>query len=133
QHIGHVALQVARRDKPLAVNLMCSVDLVSAGRSCHDLFMWLSHGDTIPREIISDDQWRRLLVNLESIQELDDHWIREFLKNALQVVPHLVIELLKKRLERAASSDDWSFSPLTKSFHRDESLGVLKVAGSAKY
>ncbi len=133
QHAGHVALQVARRDKPLAVDLICSVDLVAAGRASHDLFMWLSHGDTIPREAIGNDQWRRLLANLEPIQELSDHWVREFLKNALRVVPDLVIELLKIRLERAAETDDWSFSPLSKSHGREQGLGLLEIAGGANY
>jgi hypothetical protein len=132
-HAGHVALQVARRDKPLAVDLICSVDLVAAGRASHDLFMWLSHGDTIPKEAIGDDQWRRLLANLEPIQELSDHWVREFLKNALRVVPDLVIELLRTRLERAAETDDWSFSPLSKSHGREAGLGLLEIAGGANY
>jgi transcriptional regulator with XRE-family HTH domain len=130
---GQVALQVARQDRPLAVELICSVDLVAAGDASHDLFMWLSHGDTIPREFIGVDQWRRLLRNLEPLPELDDHWIREFLKNALREMPDLVIAFLKNRLERAAVTEGWAFFPLRRSLGRGDGLGLLDIAGGATH
>ena len=132
-YTGHVARQVARCDKSLAVSLTCSVDLVAAGSAQHDLFMWLSHRETIPRETLAEAQWRQLLTNLEPVDKLDDYWIREFLKNAVQVVPDLVIDFLKKRLQRVASTGDWSFSPLTKPFKEDESLGLLQISDSVKH
>src|SRR5262249_47480206 len=94
----HAARQIARCDKPLAVSLACSIDLVAAGRAVHELFMWLSHRDTIPRECIGEDQWRQLLANLEPVEELDDYWVQQFLKDALQVMPDAVICFLENRL-----------------------------------
>jgi hypothetical protein len=116
------------------VELICSVDLVAAGPAAHDLFMWLSHGDTIPKDSIRDDQWRRLLTNLQSLSELSDYWIRSFLKTALQVVPDLVIQLLKNRLNRAAEAGDWSLAVLDKSYAReDEGLGLIDVEDKARH
>jgi transcriptional regulator with XRE-family HTH domain len=132
-YASRAARQVARSDRSLAVSLSCSVDLVAAGRASHHLFMWLSHGDTIPRALIGGEHWQLLLNNLESVQELDDYWVREFLKNALQVVPDLVIDLFKNRLLRVAGTTDWSFSPLHKSYKEGDSLGLLKLADSARH
>ena len=95
--------------------------------------MWLSHRDTIPRECIKDEQWRQLLTNLEPVQDVDDYWIRQFLKDALQVMPDAVIDFLKNRLQRVEGSKDWSYSPLTKPFKEGESLGLLKLSDRAKH
>lgn len=132
-YASRAAHQVAVRDKGLAVSLACSVDLIAAGRAVHDLFMWLSHRDTIPRECIGDEQWRQLLTNLEPVQEIDDYWIRQFLKSALQVMPDAVIDFLKNRLQRVEGSRDWSYSPLTKPFKEGESLGLLMLSDRAKH
>jgi hypothetical protein len=132
-YASRAARQIARCDKPLAVSLACLVDLVAAGRAAHDLFMWLSHRDTIPRECIGEEQWRQLLTNLEPVEDLDDYWIRQFLKDALQVMPDAVIHFLKNRLQRVEGTDNWSYSPLTKPYKEGESLGLLKRADSAKH
>jgi hypothetical protein len=133
RYASRVARQVARCDKRLAVSLTCSVDLTAAGRAVHDLFMWLSHRDTIPRECIGDEQWRQLLANLESVDKLDDYWVRQFLKDALQVVPDALIALVKNRLQRVAGTDNWSYAPLTKPFKDEDSLGVLNVADGPRH
>jgi transcriptional regulator with XRE-family HTH domain len=132
-YASRAARQIAGRDKALAVNLVCSVDLIAAGRAVHDLFMWLSHRDTIPRECINDDQWRQLLANLEPVQELDDYWIQQFLKDVLQVMPDAVIHFLKNRLQRLEGTENWSYSPLTKPYREGESLGLLKLADSERH
>ncbi len=132
-YASRAARQVARCDKPLAVSLACSVDLVSAGRAVHDLFMWLSHRDTIPRECIGEEQWRQLLANLEPVEDLDDYWIRQFLKDALQVSPDDLIRFIKNRLARAEGLENWSYAPLTKPFKEGESLGLLELADSARH
>jgi hypothetical protein len=133
QYASRAARQIARCHKPLAVSLACSVDLVAAGPAIHDLFMWLSHRDTIPRECIGEDQWRQLLANLEPVEELDDYWIRQFLKDALQVMPDVVIRFLKNRLQWVEGTENWSYSPLTKPYKEGECLGLLKLADSAKH
>lgn len=99
----------------------------------HDLFMWLSHRDTIPRECIGEEQWSQPLANLEPVEKLDDYWIRQFLKDALQVMPDAVITFLKNRLQRVEGTGNWSYSPLTKPYTEGESLGLLKLADSARH
>jgi transcriptional regulator with XRE-family HTH domain len=133
QYAIRVARQVARGDKSLAVSLACSVDLVAAGRALHELFMWLSHRDTIPRECIGDEQWKQLLANLEPVDKLDDYWIRRFLKDALNVVPDDLLEFLKNRLQRATNEENSSYEPLTKPFKEEESLGLLSSPDRARH
>ena len=118
QYASRVARQVARGDKSLAVSLACSVDLVAAGRALHELFMWLSHRDTIPRECIGDEQWKQLLANLEPVDKLDDYWIRRFLKDALNVVPDDLLEFLKNRLQRVTNAENWSYRATDQAIQR---------------
>lgn len=132
-YVSRIARHVARCDKPLAVSLACAVDLVAAGRAMHELFMWLSHRDTMPLECISDEQWKRLLANLEPVDELDDYWVRQFLKDALKAVPDDLIDFVKNRLQRAADTDNWSYRPLTKPFREEDSLGLLNTADRARH
>lgn len=132
-YVSRIARHVARCDKPLAVSLACSVDLVAAGRALHELFMWLSHRDTVPLECIGDAQWKRLLANLEPVDELDDYWVRQFLKDALKAVPDDLIEFVKNRLQRVADTDNWSFRPLTRSFQEKDSLDLLNTTDRARH
>ncbi|MPY88629.1 MAG: hypothetical protein GEU99_11965 [Luteitalea sp.] len=74
-----------------------------------------------------------MLANLESVEKLDDYWVRQFLKDALLVVPDSAIELFKNRLQRVEGTDNWSYSPLTKPYKENDSLGLLKVADSARH
>ncbi len=133
QHVGQAALQVTRCDRALALDLICSVDLVAAGHAGHDVFMCLCHKNGIPTDVIREEQWRRLLTNIEALQELDDYWIRHFLKDASRVVPGLVVEMLTHRLNRARSTGDWGFHPLQPSHGREEGLDFLNVPSSVTH
>ena len=55
---------MARNDKRLAIELITSVDVDCALRYARDFFMWIVHEDTIPFDMIHDDQLRRLVDGL---------------------------------------------------------------------
>lgn len=99
-----IARQIARRNPALAVELMCTANLTICPPATHDFFMCLTHRGTIPTGIISSDQWRTLLRALGQLPELDDHWVGEFLKTAVETVPADVIEMLKSRLQGGGRS-----------------------------
>ncbi|MBP0644610.1 hypothetical protein J8J17_22710, partial [Mycobacterium tuberculosis] len=75
-------------------------------------FMWIVHEDTIPFEMIRDDQLRRLVDGLRHATRLDEYWTNDFLKKAIRRVPDSVIELAKTRIEGAIASGDWGMQPL---------------------
>lgn len=133
RNLGSLVLQVARIDKPLALDLICTVDVGVAGRSAHDVFMWLSHEDTLPLQLLTERHWRTLLKRLEAVQELDDYWIRRFLKAALQVVPDCVIDLVLARMERIAASGDWSFVPLEQEHGNEGDLELQALANCERH
>jgi transcriptional regulator with XRE-family HTH domain len=93
-----IAREIARRRPALAVELICTVDLGASPVATHEFFMWLAHGDIIPTEVISVQQWQLLLQRLAQLQNLDDHWVRRFLGKAVVAVPRYVIDMLKRRL-----------------------------------
>jgi len=108
----HVAHEVARNDKRLAIELITSVDVDCALRYARDFFMWIVHEDTIPFDMIHDDQLRRLIGGLRHETRLDDYWVNAFLKKAIRRVPGSVIELAKTRIDDAIASGDWGMQPL---------------------
>ncbi|MBN0056134.1 hypothetical protein JTL73_34380, partial [Pseudomonas aeruginosa] len=79
--------------------LICTANLIACPSATHDFFMLLAHRSTLPAGNISSVQWRILLGALERLLELDDHWVIEFLKQAIETVPADVVEMLKRRLQ----------------------------------
>ncbi|QHG22480.1 helix-turn-helix domain-containing protein [Pseudomonas sp. DTU12.1] len=99
-----IARQVARRNPALAVELICTTNLVACPPATHEFFMLLAHRGTLAAGSISSDQFRILLVALGQLPELDDHWVVRFLKQAVETVPADVVEMLKGRLQLAGRS-----------------------------
>jgi hypothetical protein len=131
----NIAQTVARLDPAFAVDLICSVNFELAGRATHDLFMWLLHESTIPKELLQNERYEQLLAKLVSIPSLDDYWIQEFLKKAVSTVPDKVMHLVISRLERASQVEGWSYRVLERSYmarHNGEKnlgLGFTQAAG----
>ncbi|SFI31893.1 hypothetical protein SAMN04515618_11736 [Collimonas sp. OK307] len=119
-----LALQVAKRNPTLAVELICKVDFTTAGDVADDFFMWLTHQNSIPAEAIREDQWRHVVSALVNVPTLDGYWIRGFLKKAIRIIPDDVISLLKARLAIAAESKNWAYTPLRKE-HNGEGLALM--------
>lgn len=102
RNAASIARQIARCNPVLAVDLICTADLTVNPAATHEFFVWLTHSDMIPAEVITPEQWRTLLDKLSCLPELDDHWVGEFLKKAIAIVPTDVINMLKSRLLHAS-------------------------------
>jgi hypothetical protein len=64
--------------------------------------MWLVHRDTIPSEVITKPQWEVLIQRISRLRQIDDHWVRAFLKKAVAVHPGEVIKMFQARLLEGA-------------------------------
>jgi len=126
RYAPHVAHEVARSDKLLAVELLTSVDVDLALRSARDFFMWLTHEQTIPFDLIRHDQLCRVIEGLRTIERIDDHWLTEFLKKTIRRAPGIVLDLAKTRIEDATAADDWSKPVLGGVLRDGEALELLK-------
>lgn len=123
----HITHEVARSDKRLAIELITSVDVDCALRYARDFFMWIVHEDTIPFDMIHDDQLRRLVNGLRHATRLDEYWTNDFLKKAIRRVPESVIELAKTRIDDAIVSGDWGMQPLGGVIGRRDALDLLSL------
>jgi len=124
---SNIAREVAQRDKLFAVDLLTSMNVNLALQSSRDVFMWLAHDETIPFDLIREDQLRRLIDGLRDTPRLDDHWINAFLKKALRRVPWMIIDLAKQRIEDAIAGDDWNREALGSALHNREALALLAL------
>lgn len=127
RYTPNIALEVARRNKPLSIDLLSSANIDLALRSARDYFMWLVHEETIPFDLIRDDQLRRLVEGLRNTARLDDHWVNAFLKKAIRRAPAVVLDLAKARIDDAIARDDWSMQPLGSVFHDRSALDLLAL------
>lgn len=125
RYTSNIALEVARRDKSLAIDLLSSANIDLAMRSAGDYFIWLVHEDTIPFGLIRDDQLRQLLDGLRSVPRLDDHWVNAFLKKAISRAPGVVIDLAKARIDASIAREDWSMQPLGGVLNDRDALDLL--------
>jgi transcriptional regulator with XRE-family HTH domain len=124
--IGRITLRLARQSPALAVDFLCKLNLASVPDAAHEIFMWLANEDVIPSRDISEEQWRHFVQGLAALEDLDDHWIRHFLKKALQVVPDDVMESLKSSLLHSCEKAGWARSGLSEDRDR-EGLGLMSI------
>lgn len=101
-HAAAIARQIAVRTPSLAVELICTADFGASPEATHEFFMWLAHRDTIPSEVITKPQWEVLIQRISRLRQLDDHWVRAFLKKAVAVHPGEVIKMFQTRLLEGA-------------------------------
>ncbi|MDM0075394.1 helix-turn-helix domain-containing protein [Variovorax sp. J2P1-59] len=127
RHTTNIAMEVARRDKSLAVDLLSSANIELAMLSARDYFMWLSHEETIPFAQIRDDQLRKLIDGLRNVPRLDDHWVNGFLKKAIQRVPEAVVDLAKARIDASIANEDWNMQPLGSVLREHDALNLLAL------
>jgi transcriptional regulator with XRE-family HTH domain len=123
----HIAHDIARNDKRLAIELLTSVDMELALRWGHDFFMWIVHEETIPFNLIADDELQRLITGLRYASRLDDYWVNAFLKKAIRRAPRDVIELAMARIDDAIATDDWGKQPLGGVLNDRDALDLMAL------
>jgi len=131
RYTSNIALEVARHDKSLAIDLLSSANIDLAMRSASDYFIWLAHNDTIPFDLIRDDQLSRLLNGLRNVPRLDDYWVNAFLKKAIGRAPGAVLDLAKARIDASIAQEDWSMKPLGSILNDRDALDLLAIPEGA--
>ncbi|SAL80661.1 helix-turn-helix domain-containing protein [Caballeronia zhejiangensis] len=108
--------QLAGRSPALALELVCLVDFLVDARAVHDMFMWMADDKLIPAGEVNIRR-PELLRKLVALDDLDDHWIREFLLSSMKQSPSSVVEMVKARIVEALRRNDWTYTPLQKDFN----------------
>lgn len=131
RYTSQIALEIARHDKTLAIDLLSSANIELAMRSTQDYFMWLVHDETIPFDLIREDQLRQLLDGLLNVSRLDDHWVNAFLKKAIGRAPGAVLDLAKARIGASIARKDWSMQSLGSVLNDRDALNLLVIPEGA--
>lgn len=108
----HVVHQAAQTDVDLAIDLTMSADFGESQQLAHDYLMWIGDYRRIPFDRIGESNVEAILSKLIALPRIDDHWVQEFIKKALQHYPSAVIEFLIARVSVALERGDWSYSPV---------------------
>ncbi len=138
--VRHTAL---RSLKSLAFNGETDPVLQHAPRTLVDddpevadkLFSLFDGGHGIGPKNLDDVQVETLLGKLETVSQLDKHWVRSFLEHASHRVPKAVFQLLIQRLEIAPEREVGyhTIGPgRIEEFHSPESLNGLRESGDYK-
>jgi len=134
RYVGDITLLVAKANPALALDLILRIDLLTAGQYSHDVFMWLSHAETIPKAMIRPEHRKLLLQKLLGLARLDDHWIQTFLCQSMKEVPDECLDFLIARAERAIETRDWSYRVVESRYmagvdESADSLGFCQQSG----
>ncbi len=132
RYAPQIAHNVARNDKRLAIELITSVDVVLAIAHARDFFMWIVHEETIPFNLVRDDELERLILGLRPVSRLDDHWVNAFLKKAIRRMPDTVLKLAVGRIDDAIATDDWGKEALGGVLRDRDALSFMSIPEGPK-
>lgn len=118
--------RVSETDKATAIDLLMSCNMVASINSAHELFLLLSDNEVLPVEAMNEGQVEHFLSILFPLEKLDDYWVQDFLKDALQRFPEKVISLFKSRVEKAVANEDWSLRPVPHGPYRQSELNLIQ-------
>lgn len=121
-----VCHQASSINQLLTIELIANANFNLHPRVAHDYLMWLTNEQTITFNLITPSQIQLILNKLETLDNLDDHWIQELLKKSLAQYPSETLELLFKRVDIAVNSDNWSFRPVPYGPYINIHLDLLK-------
>jgi hypothetical protein len=102
---------LARTNARLAIDLL---KIVNIGMSCHvaDNLLMLFYGKhVLPFEMLTNEDVGHFLSSMLPLQELDGHWIEEFLAMASADHPWLTAQFFMDRVDLATEEKGWKYRP----------------------
>lgn len=101
---------VSKQSHGLAMELVRSIsDFGDA--IVHELFLLFSKDDDLSVETLSEHDIDYLLARIESLPNLSDYWVQEFLAAVSEQFPFKCLEFFMRRVERAVEHEDWKYRP----------------------
>lgn len=117
--------EAAEKEKRFAIEILVGANPKLMEVSRGEIFMWLDDEKFIPFDSIPNEDLTRIIELLMVPDSLDDHHLRVFLTRVAKRDPSQVIELAKKRLNRAVADENWKYSPICGIGGGTESLNLL--------
>lgn len=123
---SHAIRRVSETDKSTAIDLLMSCNMTASAHALHELFLLLADNAVLPVEAMAEEQVEHFLSVLMPLEKLDDHWVQDFLKDALQRFPEKVISLFKVRIMRAVAEEDWHLRPVPHGPYRQCKFNLIQ-------
>lgn len=122
--------RVGSLDPSKALEIIRSANLCGSQNVADEVMSLFEPPGPIPFDLLDSDSVTILLDKLSAIPVLDDYWIQKFLAAASARHPVETLNFLKKRVEHAASTEDYAFRPCNYGPYVHE---PLRFAESAAY
>jgi hypothetical protein len=113
EHVVYSGIAALRSvsDYPLVIDLLKSGNIAVSARAADGaLALLFSEKDELLEELAEDDVVA-LLARLKPLEELQGHWIEEFLAFASQALANACADFFIERVEHAAKTDNWNHWP----------------------
>jgi transcriptional regulator with XRE-family HTH domain len=101
----------ATTDPRLAIDMLLCIDIGSSSQVADETLMLLYSDESLPFCALTEADVGLLLNGLTPLPKLHGHWIDAFLSKASKHFPRLCAAFFMRRVEHAASKDDWSYRP----------------------
>ncbi len=115
-HASRIAIEslrfLAQVDPDLAFELALRVPIEGDESRAEAVCQVFEKAHGISPERLSEGQLQALLSQLDSVPDLNDHWVQEFLSFAAARDPLAVVELFIRRIEHRAVSNNSNFRPI---------------------
>jgi transcriptional regulator with XRE-family HTH domain len=102
---------IASNDQRLAIMLLKHADIGTSANVAKDVFMFFYGDKIIPFRMLNKEDIDYFLTKLMSLPELREYWIATFLSNASKYHAQRTAAFFMARVERAAQTQDWGYSP----------------------
>lgn len=122
--------QVGSLDAPKALELVKTTNFCGSQYVADEVLSLFESPGPIPFDLLDASLASTLLGKVFPMPTLDEYWIQKFLASASARYPAETLDFFKKRVEHAASTEDYSFRPCNYGPYVNE---PLRFAESAAY
>lgn len=108
---GIAALRSMLHAPRAVLDLMTKANIGLSKRVADEAMMLFAFDNNVLRTQTTEADVGKLLTKLQELDELDGHWIEEFLSEASQSQGEKCAEFFMSRVDRASESNNWELRP----------------------
>ena len=131
-HSGIAALRSLRQHPRILIDLLKDANLGLSARVADEaLFLFQQDNGELLAEL-SEEDVVAILKRISGLDELDGHWLEEFLALVSKKYAIACAEFFIERVERAAATENWKLRPCNHGPYQNVPLKFREVTGVRK-